>query len=264
MAPSCRATPEAAERVLALAEGKAEVVYHPQAFLSDGHFAGTDEQRAAALVEAANDPAFDAVWFARGGYGSNRIVERVLPQLGPVAREKAWMGYSDSGFLFAGLYGAGFRNIFHGPLAQDVMRPGGEAATTRALDWLSARAPEALEPSLRPGEKAAAFNLTVFSHLVGTALQPDLAGHVLMLEDVDEHMYRVDRAMFHVTSNARVREVAGIRLGRVSAVPPNNPDFVRTEEDVVQDWCARAGIAYLGRADIGHDPDNKVVPFGGI
>jgi muramoyltetrapeptide carboxypeptidase len=45
-------------------------------------------------------------------------------------------------------------------------------------------------------------------------------------------------------------------------VPDNDPDFVLNEEEVTRHWCARAGIAWLGRADIGHDADNKVVPFG--
>jgi muramoyltetrapeptide carboxypeptidase len=111
-------------------------------------------------------------------------------------------------------------------------------------------------------EPAAAFNLTVFSSLLDTALEPDLAGHVLLLEDVSEHMYRTDRTMFHVTGSAAVRAAAGIRLGRCSEVPVNDPDFGETEEEVFRFWCSRAGIPYLGRADIGHDADNKVVPFG--
>jgi muramoyltetrapeptide carboxypeptidase len=102
----------------------------------------------------------------------------------------------------------------------------------------------------------------VFSLLLGTPLEPDLAGHDLLLEDVAEHMYRTDRAMFHITSNAAVRRIAGIRLGRCSDVPDNDPDFGETEEEVVRFWCARSGIAWLGRAEIGHDSCNRVVPFG--
>ena len=135
------------------------------------------------------------------------------------------------------------------------------SAVARALSWLTRRDPAALEPSLA-GDKAAAFNVTVFSQLLGTALEPDLSGHVLMLEDVSEHMYRTDRALFHITGNAGVRKVAGIRLGRCSEVPDNDPDFGASEEEVFRYWCDRAGIAYLGRADIGHDAANKVVPFG--
>jgi muramoyltetrapeptide carboxypeptidase len=148
-------------------------------------------------------------------------------------------------------------------MAQDVLRDGGEAAIARALAWLVDRDPAALEPSLTPGLKAAAFNITILGSIIGTPLQPDLAGHVLMLEEVAEAMYRIDRSLFHITSNPEIRRVAGLRLGRCSAIPDNDPDFGQTEEQVARYWCERSGIPWLGRADIGHDAANKVTPFGG-
>ena len=264
VAPSTPIREEDAERVRALAAARfpdAELAFHPQCFLSHNHFAGTDRQRAAAFLDVANDPDVDAVWIGRGGYGSCRIAEEVLGGLAPAARDKAYLGYSDAGFLLAGLYRAGFPRVAHGPMPQDVRREGGGEAVRRALAWLTRGDPAALEPNL--GEApAAAFNITVFSQLLGTPLEPDLAGHVLMLEDVSEHMYRTDRAMFHISSNPSVRRAAGLRLGRCSEVPENDPDFGESEEEVVRHWCARAGILFLGRADIGHDSGNKVVPFG--
>ena len=98
--------------------------------------------------------------------------------------------------------------------------------------------------------------------MLGTPWQPDLAGHVLMLEEVGEYMYRIDRSLFQLTSAPAIRRVAGLRLGRCSAIPDNDPDFAQTEEEVACAWCARSGIPWLGRADIGHDAENKVVPFG--
>src|SRR3546814_19896866 len=62
----------------AIAFPEVDLVFHPQCFLSSGHFAGTDDQRATAFLEMANDPAIDALWFGRGGYGSNRILTRVV------------------------------------------------------------------------------------------------------------------------------------------------------------------------------------------
>ena len=68
--------------------------------------------------------------------------------------------------------------------------------------------------------------------------------------------------MFHVTASANVRRAARLRLGRVGDIPPNDADFGADEEAIVADWCEPAGIAFGGRADIGHDADNRVVPFG--
>lgn len=269
VAPSSRMSPEVAERVRALAadlypDAPLRIDFHPQCFATSGHFAGDDATRAAALVEVANDPAYDAVWFARGGYGAGRLIEAVLPRLDDVARAKTWLGYSDGGALLAALYGAGFRGAVHGPVAQDVLREGGEAAVARALAWLTVRDPAALEASLEPGVAAAALNITILGTLIGTPWQPDLSGHVLMLEEVSEAMYRIDRALFHITSNPAIRRVGGIRLGRCTAITPNEPDFGLNEEEVARFWCERSGIPYLGRADIGHDPGNKIVPFGGL
>lgn len=264
VAPSTPILRETAERVTALAAEAApgaELHFHPQCFMNHGHFAGEDRVRLEALLEVGNDPGFDAIWFARGGYGSCRIAEGAIERLGPAARGKAWLGYSDAGFLLAGLYRAGFADLAHGPMPNDLLREGGEAAVRRGLAWLTERSADSLEPGLG-AEPAAAFNLTVFGHVLGTPLEPGLDGHVLLLEDVSEYMYRTDRSMFHLVAASSVRRVAGIRLGRCNDVPPNDPDFGETEEEVFRFWCDRAGIPYLGRADIGHDSANKVVPFG--
>jgi muramoyltetrapeptide carboxypeptidase len=160
------------------------------------------------------------------------------------------------------LYRAGFEAVAHGPVAQDILREAGDAAVGRALAWMVDRAPETLEPTVRRAPKTAAFNMTVLGSLLGTALQPDLAGHVLMLEEVAEAMYRIDRSLFHITSNAEIRRVSGIMLGRCSDITPNEPDFGMSEEEVARYWCRKSGIPWLGRADIGHDVNNKIVPFG--
>ena len=265
VAPGSRLDPAIADRTLKLAHNlypDVELKFHPQCFRSSGHFAGTDEERADAFLEAANDPATDAVWFARGGYGAGRVARIALDRLNAAAPRKTYLGYSDAGALLAALYTRGFQNIAHGPMPADLNRAGGEEAVKRSLDYLATRDPAALEPTVSLDVPTAAFNITILSHLIGTPFQPDLQGHVLMLEEVSEHMYRIDRALLHITGNPPIRKVAGIRLGRCSAIPPNDPDFGETEDHIARHWCEVSGIPYLGRADIGHDVGNKVVPFG--
>lgn len=267
VATGSRFLPEMAQAVEALARARygaagPELRFHPQCFLAHGHFAGPDQARADAFVDYANDPDLDAVWIARGGYGAGRLTELVLPRLTPAARAKAYLGYSDAAALLAPLYGAGFTRVAHGPMAADIVRPDGETAVLRALGWLVEADPAALEPSVGDGPPTAAFNLAILSSLIGTPTMPDLAGHVLMLEEVSEHLYRIDRFLMHITSNPAIRRVAGLRLGRCSLIPENDPAFGQDEEAIARHWCQRSGIAWLGRADIGHDADNKVVPFG--
>jgi muramoyltetrapeptide carboxypeptidase len=266
VAPGSRIDPPLAERVTKLAAElygeRVNLVVHPQSFLVSGHFAGNDAARSNAFLEMANDASFDALWIARGGYGSCRIVPRVLQGLTPAAMGKIYLGYSDAGSLLAALYGSGMRRIVHGPMPADILRAGGEVAVARAIAFLVERSPAALDASVTGEIPTAAFNLTILSHLLGTPFVPDLAGHVVMLEDVSEHLYRIDRALCQVTSNPGIRRAAGLRLGRISDVPPNDPPFGQTPEEIIAHWCAVSGIPYLGRADIGHDIDNKIVPFG--
>ncbi len=262
VAPSCTLNRDAAAAVEAIvaARGDVELAIYQQCFASDGHFAGPDSQRLAALREAMADPSVDALWFARGGYGSNRIAEAAASNLPAAAHAKCFLGYSDAGFLLAGFDRAGL-SVAHGPMVQDILRDGGEAAIHRALDWLVRREPGALEPGLEPKGRALAFNLTVLSNLLGTALEPDFTDAELLIEDVAEHEYRIDRAMFHVTASAAVRRCASIRIGRMSEIPQNEPHFGSDAEAIVRDWCARSGVAFGGHADIGHDAANRVVPF---
>ncbi|MDR3435015.1 LD-carboxypeptidase [Telmatospirillum sp.] len=265
VAPASRIAPDLALQVAAFArrlypDRPPEIIFHPQCFRSHGHFAGDDACRAAAFVEMADDDSFDALWFARGGYGSCRLLDRIC--VSEPARRKTYLGYSDMGSLLAFLYKEGVTGAAHGPMPSDLNRPGGETAVARALAFLVEGAAASLEPTVSATTPTAAFNITILSHLIGTPFEPDLSGHVLMLEEVSEHMYRIDRALFHLTSAPSIRRVAGIKLGRCSDILANEPDFGQTEEDVVRHWCGVAGIAYLGRADIGHDVDNKVVPFG--
>ena len=259
-APSTPITREVAQRVTELAEEfpQLELHFHEQCFVEQGHFAGADALRLGALLECANDPAFDAVWFAKGGYGANRIAAQALAAMRPAARDKTWLGYSDTGYLLAGLYRAGIGRAAHGPMPVDIRRDGGEAAVRRALGWFAGEE-GGLEPSL-DGQPAAAFNLITLAMLCGTELLPDLTGHVVMIEEVAEHLYAVDRLFFHVTQ--QLRDIAGLRLGRISAVPENDRPFGCGAEEIARDWCGRAGIPFLGTADIGHDADNKIVPFG--
>ncbi len=256
VAPACPITRDIADRVDAVAArdfAGVEIAWHPQCFLEAGHFAGDDQAREDAFVEVANDPMVDAVWFARGGYGSCRMAERALGRLTAAAGDKVYLGYSDLGMVLAGLHLRRLGRLAHGPMCADVRRDGGEAAIVRALNWLTTG------DDAYDGPPRVAFNLTVLAAAIGTPLQPDLAGYALLLEDVDEHHYRIDRALFQVTH--AFSDLAGIAQGRF-AVPANDRDFGSDVSDIFRHWCDRGGIPYLGTADIGHDAANAVVPFG--
>lgn len=270
-APATPITREVAAAVGAIARefSGLSLHFHEQCFAEDGHFAGNDAVRLAAFLDCANDPAIDAVWFAKGGYGSNRIAGDALPRLNSAAKGKIYLGYSDMGYVLGGLYRHGIGRPVHGPMPIDLKRQGGAAAMRRVLTFLQDGVAAALpveksEDNLggRGVDKAprVAFNLMTLSMLCGTDLMPDLTGHIVEVEEVGEYAYAVDRLFFHLTQN--LRGIAGLRLGRVSAVPDNDRPFGVTVEDIARHWCALNAIPFLGFANIGHDADNEIVPFG--
>ncbi len=266
VAPARSISQAGAARVAAFAAlyyPQVDLIIDPQVFAEAGHFAGPDSLRAEAFLKYANDPGIDAIWFGRGGYGSNRILDAVMPNLGPAARTKSYMGFSDMGFLLAALYARRIGHPIHGPMASNVSEASKGVSVGRALGWLVDRDRRALEPTLG-GRPAAAFNLVILCALIGTPWMPDLTDHVLYIEEVGESYYRIDRLLFQMANATQLKGIAGVRLGAVTDVPDGEgPDaFGETLDGMMTRWCRDMGVPYLGRARIGHDADNMVVPFG--
>jgi len=235
------------------------VTFHDQCFERVGHFAGDDLTRLTGFLDCANDPAFDAVWFARGGYGSNRIAEAAISRLNASAKSKTYVGFSDCGYLLGALYRAGIGQCAHGSMPISAGSERGAEAVRRVLRWFSGDN-SGLERSLDGTTPTAAFNLITLSMLAKTPMMPDLSGHVVMVEEVSEQLYAIDRVFFALAGS--LPRVAGLRLGAVTNIPENDIPFGQNEEEIAKFWCARAGIPYLGRAEIGHTSSNRVVPFG--
>ena len=257
--PITRDHAAALERLVAEEYPGHSVRFHEQCFLEHGHFAGTDLQRLEGLLDCANDPAIDAVWFAKGGYGSNRIAQNAVAMMDDSARAKTFVGFSDMGFVLGELYRAGIGRPVHAPMPYMVLGTHGIDAVRRVLDWFGGD-PAGLEPSLDGKTPAAAFNLITLAMLTGTPMMPDLDDHVLMVEEVSEHLYSIDRLFFNLSNT--LPRLAGLRLGSVTAVPENDRYFGQEPEEIAEFWCKRAGIPYLGRAEIGHTAAHRIVPFG--
>jgi len=265
VAPGRSVDPTVATRVqafMAITYPQVQIVFHPQCFASWSHFAGPDDMRAMAFLEFANDPGFDAVWFARGGYGSNRILSRVMPMLGPAAWHKTYLGFSDMGFLLGALYARRIGRQAHAAMPVTLGRNDPGDSMGWALSWLIDHDKKGLEPSLADGRPAAAFNLAILTTMIGTPWLPDLTDHVLMIEEVSEPLYRIDRMLFQMAHATQLKGIAGVRLGAVTDVQENDPPFLESPEDMIQRWCKEMGTHYLGRAEIGHIEMNRVVPFG--
>ena len=214
---------------------------------SHGHFAGDDDTRARAFLDIANDDSYDAVWFARGGYGSCRVAEAVVAGLTEASRRKTYLGYSDAGALLAGALpgrirarrarsgGAGRparrRRRCGGACAglDDRPRAGGAGADGRRRDQDGGIQHHGAQPVAR---HAAAARPRRACADAGGGGRGACTGSIARC--------------FTSPATPTIRRVAGIMLGRCSAITPNEPDFGMNEEEIARHWCARSGFRGSG------------------
>ncbi|MGF1570067.1 MAG: LD-carboxypeptidase [Nodosilinea sp.] len=227
-----------------------------------GYLAGTDQHRRVQLANALADPACRGILCARGGYGGTRLLESWL---WPRPQPQKWLiGFSDITSLLWSLARQGIVGV-HGPLL-----------TTLAAEppWSQQRLKnlvmgQSLSPLQGEGWGGGGVtgwllpaNLTVATHLLGTAHEPDLTGAILVLEDVTEAPYRVDRMLTHWRLMGKFDRLKGIALGRFSRCEPTSAGPSLTVEEVLRDRLGDLGLPVVSGLPIGHDGENAALPVG--
>jgi len=230
-----------------------------------GNFAGDDTRRATELNAWLRDPAVKAILFARGGYGTSRILDRL--DLGALRRRpKAIAGFSDiTALLLSVTRGAGIA-VVHGPMVAGAgTGAAGERDMARLLDLLSGtpepRAHRGLR-ALRLGCARAPVtggNLSLLAHSIGTPFQIEARGRLLFVEEVNEPLYRVDRAVRQLFLAGVFRGIAGLILGRFSGMKPAERQAV--PQLFLEALGSRAVPAVSG-LPAGHGSPNRALPFG--
>lgn len=223
MAPAGPAREGELERGLAVLSGRYVVRHRPDiGARHGGYLAGDDERRAHELLEALADPDARAIFALRGGYGTMRILPQVVGALpGLRAAPKAIVGSSDLTALGCAMLREGLGWI-HGPMVRTLGRT--DAGSIERL-WRVLEEPDAedaVNEPLRavvPGVARGPLqggNLAVLAALAGTPYLPDLAGTILLLEDVGEKPYRLDRLVTQLLLAGVLEGVAGIVLGELT------------------------------------------------
>jgi muramoyltetrapeptide carboxypeptidase len=245
------------------------VTLGPNVHAKFGYLAGSDEQRLADLNLALRDPRVRAVFCTRGGYGVQRIVDRV--DLAAVrADPKLVVGFSDITALQLALWrGAGLPTV-HGPGAAWVPERTGPASAESLRRALMTVEPAVVpvDPSVesvpvRVAGKARGVllggNLSMLVSTVGTADMPDLTGAILLLEDVNEAPYKVDRMLTHLRRAGALRGLAGVALGHFTNCEDQWPTTI---VDVLTEHLSSLGVPVLGGLPIGHGADQLTVALG--
>jgi muramoyltetrapeptide carboxypeptidase len=232
--------------------------------LALGYLAGPDDVRAQAVVSALESPEVDIVWAARGGYGCVRLLPLLERAIG-AAPTKPLVGFSDVTALL-GARARAFGLAVHGPVVSQLSTVdspsmqallsalGAQTSASRELfagqRWLSRGS--AHGPLL-------GGNLTVLASLVGTPWAPSLAGAVVVLEDVGEVAYRVDRCVQQLLYGAGLAQCAALVLGTFSGVSAQE----QTSIDAFFAELGRGlGVPVLAGAPVGHTDANAAFVLG--
>jgi muramoyltetrapeptide carboxypeptidase len=226
-----------------------------------GFLAAPDEARAADLTAAFADPAVAAVLCLRGGYGSQRLLDRLdLDDIPP----KAFVGFSDVTALHVALGQRARLVTFHGPSLQwDERRlPPASAASLQAALFGGPELRLTGEP-LHPGQATAPLvggNLTLLSTLCGTPDQLEAHGRVLLLEDVAEAPYRIDRALTHLARAGVLGGVVGLAFGGFAGC--GTGDESAALRSLAADLATALGVPAVYGLPLGHGRGQRTVPLG--
>jgi muramoyltetrapeptide carboxypeptidase len=249
---------------LEVVEGESARAIHPRL----NYLAGEDEARAKDVTTAWLDPSVDAVFCSRGGYG----VQRMLPHLDVdalrAAEPKVLVGFSDITALHEVFLAAGVVTV-HGPMphAVDQLRHAASVERLRALlfepdtvaDLLATDVPTAVTTVVggRAEGRLMGGNVALLADSICTPTSVPAAGGIVVLEDIGEDAYRLDRLLTHLIRAGWFDGVAGIVAG----------DFTESDEaelltETIVDRLAPLGVPMVRNAPIGHEPLNLAVPLG--
>lgn len=229
------------------------------------YLAGTDERRAEELMQLVLDPEIEAIVCARGGYGSQRLLGRLDAAAFRSAR-KPLVGYSDITSLLlwqrrvAGLMG------IHGPMLEKPGSASSETTASLARALTGSGPPAVLEgESLVPGwaeGRLTGGNLTMVAASLGTPWEIDTRGAILMLEEVCEPLYRLDRLLQQLLHAGKLAALVGIGVGSLLDCDSGAAQGWGIQE-LLRDTFEPLGVPVVTQLPFGHDLPNIAWPFGG-
>jgi muramoyltetrapeptide carboxypeptidase len=244
-------------------------VVAPNAYARDGYLAGGDALRVADLDKAFADPSIRGLICTRGGYGAQRVVDAI--DMAAVARDpKVVAGFSDITALQFALWRGARLATVHGPGAAwiDERTPAASAESLRAA--LMSVEPVSIEPVAAeetagvrvPGVARGPLlggNLCLVTSSIGTPDLPDLTGAVLLLEEIDEPPYKVDRMLTQLRRAGVLDGVSGVAIGQFTGCTDG---WAVDVADVIGERLGGLGVPLLGGLPIGHGAGQRSVPVG--
>lgn len=261
VAPASSFDRDSFEAGLQIIARRYQVHYDPGLLLRHRYLAGSDARRLGELRGALTDSGSRAVFCARGGYGMTRLLSGLE---GIAVTPKPVIGFSDITALHQLLQRQGLVSL-HGPVLTQLSRLDA-SAHSRLFELLESPAPAAPLTGAETYVEGVAEgplvggNLSVLTRLLGTPYLAPLTGAVLLLEDVGERPYRLDRMWTHLALAGVFRHIRGIVLGEFVGCEEKDADF--TSADVLRELAVATGLPCAAGFAVGHGARNQPVPLG--
>lgn len=232
-----------------------------------GYFAGSDEDRLRDLNQALGDDTIDGIWCLRGGYGVMRLLDDIDVDA-MRKKPRTLIGYSDITALHAALGGAADLITFHGPHAalalSSFSRDSFERAVVAQRDPCgNAPAARTLQPGRAEG-RLVGGNLSLLASLCGTRFAPDYTDCILVVEDIGEPTYRIDRMLQQLALSGALARVAGIAYGQFTEGTDAGDASSRALDDVLREAADIADVPAVAGFPLGHIDDQWTIPLGAM
>lgn len=256
-----------------MAQSDLQLVESPNLYAVHRYLAGAIDQRLADLTWALTAADLDAVWYARGGFGTAQLLED-LPW--ESLRVRPTIGFSDATALLTALYARGLPAI-HGPVLQGLADPAlnfSRGVTVDAqsrdsiLHLLLGDVMSPLPGQFLCGPQTAikapvtGGNLCVLASMVGTRFQAQTLNHIVLLEDTGEPPYRIDRLLTQLIQAGGLSGAVAIGLGDFDGCEAKNADY--TVHDVLRERLEPLNIPVLYGLPFGHTPRNIAFRYGAV
>jgi len=252
-----------------------EVTIGRSCYEKNGYLAGSDETRADDINRMFKDPDISAIFCMRGGYGTPRILD-MLDYETIAENPKIFMGYSDITAIHIAFVQKCRMVTFHGPmLTSDFISSHFEKYTKDAmLKALTSTGPlgDVKAPEYEPQEEVLYHgnaegeiiggNLSLIAATIGTPYEIDTRGKILMIEDIEEQPYRVDRMLTQLRLSGKLSDAAGIVLGQFTDCVPKEPENSLTLDEVIEQIILPAGKPVLKNVCLGHGTHKATIPMG--
>ena len=233
--------------------------------LEENQLAGTDAQRAADLQEQLDNPNIKAIWCARGGYGTVRVVD--LIDFTQFKKHPKWLvGFSDVTVLHNHLNTMGYKSI-HGIMPISLAKATPEAIETLRLSLFGQPLQYAIDshPMNRLGKASGELvggNLSILYSLLGSPSAIDCKDKILYIEDLDEYLYHIDRMMMNLKRNGCLESLKGIIVGSMTDMKDNDIPWGKNALEIVQDVTKKYDIPMIFNFPAGHIHDNRALILG--